>query len=170
MIKEDGKIVLDTTEEKMEKRTEFDYYREGLHPDYYYRPRYYRRYGYPSYPPPYLRSRPHGPQPSDRQIEPYPEQEPYNYWALSPARFLASSIIDRQMINEEGAHIGRVADLLIDSQDAKVKKIILATESIRNDDSYVAIPYEPPGITAYGIICDVSREEIKNLPAYEIDK
>lgn len=169
MEKENGKIILDTTEEQMENRKEFDYYRQGLRPDYYYRPRYYRRYGYYSYPPPYLRAMPYGPPPADRQAKPYPEGEPYE-WAFSPIRFLASALIDRQVINESGDYIGRVDDLLIDTQSARVKKIILNVDDVRGDDSRVAIDYEPPGFTAYGIICDISRQQISKLPSYSDEK
>jgi sporulation protein YlmC with PRC-barrel domain len=167
MTKEDGKVVLDTTEQQMEKRSEFDYYRQGLHPDYYYRPRYYRRYGYNVYPPPYYGYgyRRYGQQPSEPRMETYPEEEPHG-WTFSPARYLASGFIDRQVINESGAYIGRVADLLVDIKDAKVKKIILKVKDIRGDDSHVAVPYEPPGFTAYGVVYDISVEEIRDLPAY----
>jgi sporulation protein YlmC with PRC-barrel domain len=167
MIKEDGKMVLDTTEEQMEKRSEFDYYREGLFPDYYYRPRYYNGYGYRYYPPPYPYYRPHGPQLSDRQKGLYPEDEPLE-WAFSPARFLASAVMDRRMINESGAYIGRVVDLLIDTKKARIQKIILAAEDIRGTESLVALPYEAPGVTAYGLVYDIGVEEIKNLPSFTI--
>jgi sporulation protein YlmC with PRC-barrel domain len=169
MLEGDGKMVLDTTEKQMEKRSEFDYYRQGLRPDYYYRPRYFKGYGYYPYPPPYVRTMPYGPPPADRQAKPYPEGEPYE-WAFSPTRFLASALIDRQVINESGDYIGRVDDLLIDTQSAKVKKIILNVDDFRGDDSRVAVPYEPPGFTAYGIVCDVSREEIRKLPSYPDEK
>jgi len=165
----DGKIVLDTTEEKMEKRSEFDYYRQGLRPNYYYRTRYSRRYNYYSFPPPYLRSMPYGPPRADGQAEPYPQGDPYE-WVFSPTRYLASAVIGRQVINESGDYIGRVDDLLIDTQSAKVKKIILNVDDIRGDDSRVAVPYEPPGFTAYGMVCDLSREEIRKLPIYPDEK
>jgi sporulation protein YlmC with PRC-barrel domain len=165
MKKENGKIVLNTTEEQMEKRKEFDYYRQGLRPDYYYRPRYYRRYDYSLYPPPYLRTMPYGPPPAARQSEAYPQSEPYE-WAFSPARFLASAVIGRQVINESGDYIGRVDDLLIDTRNAKVKKIILNVDEVRGDDTRVAVPYEPPGFTAYGIVCDLNRRQISKLPGY----
>ena len=145
--------------------SEFDYYEHGLNPDYYYRSGRYRSYGYRYFPPPYPRFGPYGRRPSQQRMEPYPEGEPYD-WAFSPARFLASAVIDRQVVNESGAYIGRVADLLIDVQKAKVLKIILAAGDIRGDDSLAAIPYEPPGITAYGVVCDLSREEIRKMPEY----
>jgi sporulation protein YlmC with PRC-barrel domain len=165
MEKGNGKIVLDTTEEQMEKRKEFDYYRQGLRPDYYYRPRYYRGYDYRRYPPPYVRSMPYGPPPANRQAQPYPDSEPYD-WAFSPTRYLASAFIDRQVINENGDYIGRVSDLLIDTRSGKVEKIVLDVDDVRGDDSRVAIVYEPPGFTAYGIVCDISRQEISKLPSY----
>jgi len=169
MEKENGKIVLDTTEEQMEKRSEFDYFRQGLRPDYYYRPRYFRGYGYYPYPPPHVRTRPYGPPPADRQVQPYSNGEPYE-WAFSPTRYLASSFIDRQVINENGDYIGRVNDLLIDTRSAKVKKIVLDVDDVRGDDTRVAIPYEPPGFTAYGIVCDISRRQISRLPSYSEEK
>jgi sporulation protein YlmC with PRC-barrel domain len=165
MMEGDGRMVLDTTEEKMEKRSEYDYYREGLRPDYYYRPRYFRGYGYYPYPPPYVRTRPYGPQPPDSRAEVYPKDEPFD-WAFSPASYLASAVIDRRVINENGDYIGRVSDLLIDIGNGKVKKIVLNVDDVRGDDSRVAVPYEPPGFTAYGIVCDVGREEIRKMPNY----
>jgi sporulation protein YlmC with PRC-barrel domain len=168
MVKANGRMVLDTTEQQIEKRPEFDYYRKGLLPDYYYRPKHYYRYGYYAFPPPYPPYEPSGPQSSERPAAPFWQGEPYD-WAFSPARFLASTLMNRQVINESGNYIGRVADLLIDTRDERVKKIILASESIRGDDALVAIPYEPPGFAAYGVVFDISRKEIKNLPAYHIE-
>jgi sporulation protein YlmC with PRC-barrel domain len=166
MVEGNGKMVLNTTEQQMGKRSEFDYYRRGLLPDYYYRPRYSNRYGYYAYPPPYPRYGPYGPQSSEWPEAPSPEGDLYE-WAFSPARFLASTFIYRQVINERGQYIGRVTDLLIDTGDAQVKKIILAADDIRIDNPYVAIPYEPPGFAPYGIVYDISRDEIRNLPAYQ---
>ena len=166
MVDGDGKMVLNTTEAQMKKRSEFDYYRRGLRPDYYYRPRPPTRYGYRAFPPPYYGGRPYGP----RGQEGYrPEGDPYD-WAFSPARYLASAVIDRRIYDESGAYIGRVADLLIDTRDAKVKEIILIAEDIRGEDSRVLIPYEPPGFTAYGIVWDLSRKEIGSLPDYGDDR
>jgi len=166
-LKENGRMVLDTTEQQMEKRSEFDYYRRGLLPDYYYRPRHYGSYGYNVYPPPYPRYGPYAPRASELPPgAPNPEGRDYD-WAFSPARFLASTFIYRQVINESGQYIGRVKDLLIDTRDAKLKKIILVADDIRGSDAYVAIPYEPPGFAPYGIVYDISREEVRNLPAYQ---
>jgi len=166
MVKSNGKMVLDTTEAKMEKRQQFDYYRQGLRPDYYYRPRYYRMYGYYGYPPPpYSQYGPYGPQPSERPAAPYPEREPYD-WVFSPGRYLASAVMGRRVINESGHHLGRVSDLLIDTRDVMVKKVILTAEDIRGEVSQVAVSYQPPGFTAYGMVFDISQEEIKNMPGY----
>ena len=131
-----------------------------------YRSGNYRRYGYRTFPPPFYGIRPYGPR---RPEGYYPEGAPYD-WAYSPARFLASTLIDRQVISESDGYIGRVADLLIDARDAKVKNVLLLAEEIRGDDSRVLIPYEPPGFTAYGIVWDISSKEIRNLPDYRADK
>ena len=162
-----GKMVLDTTEQQLEKRSEFDYYQRGLNPDYYYRPGPYHNYAYRYFPPPYPRTGPYGPQSSRRQMEPY-AAEARDDWAWSPARYLASTLTDRQVFNASGAYLGRVADLLIDAAKGKVKKIILAADAIRGDDSLVAIPYEPPGFTAYGVVCNLSQEEIRKMPEFSL--
>jgi hypothetical protein len=67
--------------------------------------------------------------------------------------------------DESGDYIGRVDGLLIHSQSAGVKKIILNVDDVHGDDSRVAIDYEPPGFTAYGIICGISRQQISKLPS-----
>lgn len=159
----DGKLILDTTESQMEQRAEFDYYRNNLRPDYYYRPGHYRIYGYRAYPPPYMRYRPQGPQ---KQIEPFPEGKPYD-WAFSPARYLASTLLGRQIIDENGVSIGRVADLLIDADDFKVVKIILTAEEIRGDDLRVEISFKPPGFTAYGLLMDITADKVRDLPVFQ---
>lgn len=51
----EGKLILDTTESQMKQRPEFDYCRNNLRPDYYYRPGRYRTCGYRAYPPPHMR-------------------------------------------------------------------------------------------------------------------
>lgn len=165
MIKGDGKLILKTTEAQMEKRSEFDYYRHGLLPDYYYRPRPSTRYGFRTFPPPFYGGRPYGP----RGPEGYPPKGDAYDWAFSPARFLASALIDRRVFDESGDYIGRVADLLIDTRDATVKKVLLTAQGVRDNDFPVAIPYEPPGFTDYGIVLDLSLNEIRNLPEYRAD-
>ena len=108
---------------------------------------------------------PYGPPPADRQGQPYPGDEPSD-WIFSPTRYLASTVIDRQVLNESGDYIGRVTDLLIDIPSGKVKKIIIDVDDVRADDSQVAVPYEPSGFTAYGIVYDINRQKISKLPSY----
>jgi sporulation protein YlmC with PRC-barrel domain len=74
------------------------------------------------------------------------------------------------VINAGGTYIGRVADLLIDTENGKVKKMVLAAEDIRGQDSHVALSYEPTRFTTYGIVYDISPEEIKNSPSYSYEK
>jgi hypothetical protein len=165
MMDGDSKMVLDTTEDKMEKRPEYNYYRQGLRPEYYYRPRFYRGHGHHSFPPPWVRTMPYGPPPVDRQARHYPSDGPSD-WIFSPTRYLASTVIDRQVVNENGDYIGRVTDLLVDIRSGKVKKIVIDVDDVRGDDSQVAVPYEPPGFTAFGIVYGISRQEIGKLPGY----
>lgn len=165
MAKDGGKMVLNTTEEQLEKREDFNYLSQGLHPDYYYRIVQYGRYGYRQFPPPYYYNMPYGPGIPRHRRDRYPASEPDD-WVFSPARFLASVIMNRRVVDEDGNIVGRVTDLLIDTRDARVKKILLTARAVRGDSSPVAIPYEPPGFTAYGLVLDISRNEIDKLPGY----
>jgi len=165
-----GGIALEATEQELEKRQEFNYYESNLRPEYYYRPRpraYGGPYNYPGRPyhysyqgPPYH----------------YPYEAPYYYQrgypggqgmlyelALSPSRFLASVVMDRRLINEEGKDIGRVEDFVIDRKNNKVEKIVLSSLEIMGEDVYVALPYEPLGFTAYGLVYDITPQQLKDF-------
>jgi sporulation protein YlmC with PRC-barrel domain len=148
----DEKVVVNLTEEQLENKVEFNYYESGLRPGYYYRTR------------PYY----YAPRPYYAPYRPYPQtrSEQGEEWAHSPGRFLASVIMDRLLVNHEGISIGRLEDLLIDKDEYRVEKILLSSEEIRGEDSYVEIPYEPLGFGPYGLIYDISVEKLKNLPEY----
>jgi sporulation protein YlmC with PRC-barrel domain len=158
-FKEDGEIVVETTQQQLEKKPEFDYYKRGLHPGYYYNPGGYslRRYWY-SREPYYWPHR-----------YPYPERGPGPYnpslWAFYPGRFLVSVVMDRYVINEANRRIGEIKDLEINSK-GEVENIILSTKYILEKDMQVAVPYKRVGFTAYGIVYDITAEEIRKLPEY----
>ena len=146
-----GTAVVDLTREQLENKVEFDYKRRGLRPDYFYKswPNYYS-------PPPYKGSY------YGRRRETKEGEE----WAHSPGRFLASIVLDRRLINHRGIRIGEIRDLLIDKEEFEVKKIILSADEFRGEGSHVALPYEPLGFGAYGLVYDISVEELKDLPEY----
>lgn len=156
----DEKIIIDATEEQFKKKETFDYNERNLLPDYYYR----RRYGPdPQY---HYNSRPMGPfpyAPPGYYKAPNMESlydDPFE-WSYSPSRYLASSVMNRRLINEEGRDIGRVNDLVINLEENTVKKIVLLSEDILGKEVHVALPYKPLGFSAYGVVYDMAVEELK---------
>jgi sporulation protein YlmC with PRC-barrel domain len=163
----DGDIALEVTEEELDKRPEFHYGEEGLRPYYYRRARPATRPGdyhdrrspgnYP-YPPPgpysygYRHERP----------DSYPPANPEDF-IYTPSRFLASSVIQRRIINDEGKSIGRVQDLVINKADNTVEKIVLFSENILDEEVYVALAYQPLGFNDYGVVYDIQPEELKKF-------
>ena len=149
---QNGKVIIEMTEQELNKKEEFDYYRRGFYPDYYYgtRTNPYRQ--------PYLR---YGYGPSRRH------RLPFEKWSFSPARFLASTVIDRRLTNEAGEDIGWLEDLIINPKNKKVEKIIISAEDILGEDALAALPYKPLVFSGYGLIVyDISPADIKNMPRY----
>jgi hypothetical protein len=150
---ENGKLFLDVTEQELKQRPYFYYHREGLRPGYYYRT---RPYG--------------GMYPMGFYQGPGRRNPPVEKWAFSASRFLGSVILDRRLINERGVNIGWVKDLLINLNSNKVEKIIVSPEDISGKGDYVALPYKPLGFTAYGLVYDVRRDQLENMPKYSYPK
>lgn len=134
----EGKIILDVTEKDLQKKPEFDYFKHGLLPGYF-RGRLYpgqfspRTYYYQPYSP-------------ESRINPY--DMPIFSWS----RFLASVILDSPLFNENGQKIGTVKDLLINLNNDKVEKIILASMDIAGKNIYLALPYQPLSYAEYGVV------------------
>ena len=149
-----GSVVIEATEEQLKNRPSIDYYKQGLDPGYYYRTRPYR----------YAPSYHYGPRdyyygPGTARRAPRESFE----WAHSPGRFLASTIMYRRLINEEGREIGKVEDLLIDLEQNEVEKIIISVLDILGEEVYVALSYEPLGITERGLVYDIEPETLKDF-------
>jgi sporulation protein YlmC with PRC-barrel domain len=161
----DGRIILGIPQDQAEKRPEFDYFRRGLRPSYYYRPG-------PYPPPPAYRYR-YGRYYWHRSAPPYPGEEeemyPSTLWAVYPDRFLASVLMDRYVIDHEGGRMGWVEDLVIDTQEGEIKSFIFSSQDILGEDTYVAVPYKPLGFTPYGLVCEITPEELKKLPEYSYE-
>jgi len=159
-IQNDKKIVSDIPQSELEKQQVFDYFRRGLRPDYYYTP--------PPAPP--LYGYDYGPR-HYGDYRPYPRQGEGEVpwlarWAFYPARFLASVVTDRAVINYDFEILGTVQDLVINLDNREVTKIVLASEDILGEGVYVTTRYEPLGFTPYGLMCDISREELKQFPKH----
>ncbi len=150
---ENGDVAVKASVEQLNRMPEYDYFEKGLRPEYYYRspayPRspYYTRPGYALRPEPVIP--PGGPE----------------QWTFSPARYLATVVLDRNVVSKNGRSLGRVQDLVID-EDAQVAAFILSSVRFLGEDVYVSLPYEPPGFTAYGLVCDITLQELKDLPEH----
>jgi len=136
---ENGKIVIDMTEQQLARKSEFDYYDRGLLSGYYYPPRLYPG-GFPR-----------------RQLYLYtvyaPEAAIENPGMVySPSRYLASVAMDRRLINEDGQEIGQVKDFVIDVEKKEITKIILTSIRLLGEEVHVAIPFKPLGFAADGIV------------------
>ncbi|MFW6115060.1 MAG: PRC-barrel domain-containing protein [Thermodesulfobacteriota bacterium] len=136
-----GGIALEAAEQELEKRQEFNYYENNLRPEYYYRPSpraYGRPYNYLRQPYSYSYQGPPSHYPYEapsRYQRGYPGRQEMLYGlALSPSRFLASVVMDRRLINEEGKNIGWVEDLIIDRKNNNVEKIVLSSLEIIGED------------------------------------
>jgi sporulation protein YlmC with PRC-barrel domain len=146
---EGGHIVLNITEEQLKRLPEFSYYASGLTPEYYYRTTLYARQYYYYPPPDYYYS---------ESLE----------RAYSPARFLASVILNRKLITKRKTDIGRVNDLLIDRKENTIDRIVVSEVKIEKKDVYVALPYKPMSFIDDGLVYEIDPAGIKgHIFAYE---
>jgi len=135
---ENGELILEATEKQLSQKKNFDYYEHGLLPGYYYQGR-----PYPGGFPPRKRY----------SYTPYPEHHVDLYrLSFSPSRYLATVVMDRRLIDEDGREIGQVKDLLIDFKKKEVTKIILASIRLLGKDIYLAIPYKPLKFAEQGVV------------------
>lgn len=171
-------IALETTQEELEQRGEFDYLERGLPRGYYFghfprdrmpgpETRGYGPYGY------YGGDRyPYG---RERWREPvWREQDPYEQlqrerrfpgpYSFSPPLYLATVVHDRDLIDPMGGRYGRVRDLVV-SEEGRVESIILEA-TILGEDVYVALPYDTLGFTFRGVVYDISLDELEELPRH----
>jgi sporulation protein YlmC with PRC-barrel domain len=80
--------------------------------------------------------------------------------------FRVSSIIDQTIRNGEGKDLGEVDDLIM-SRNGKIKKVILSVGGFLGiDEKLVAVPFKPLKITDLGIVYNVTKQELENLPAF----
>lgn len=153
-----GRISLSLTEEQLKNKKEFDYFSQGLQPAYYYRPR-------PPYAGPYRfpqQSMYYGPDAPNPAVGPYA-------WAASPAKFLASTVMDRRLINPSGELLGVVVDLIIDAAASTVSHIVIASDALPTEPERLYLPYQPLDFTAYGLVYEISSTELKELVGAEDD-
>ena len=147
---QNGRVTLELTEKQLSKKNEYDYHAHDLQPAYYYRPS-------PTDAPVHRFPQPglyYGPYAHN------PSQDPYT-WVLSPSKNLASTIMNRRMINEAGEGLGIVVDLVIDRSQLTVSQIVIESNLLSDEVQRVALPYKPLGFTAYGLTYDISLKEFK---------
>ena len=148
-VLDNGDILVDATKKQLNQKPEFSYFEKNLRPEYYYRSRPLNR-------PPY-----YSPPGYSFQPEPSPPPGGKHQWTFSPSRYLATVIMDRNVINEQGRHVGTVEDLVID-EDEEVSELILSSDRILGEDQYVSVPFEPLGFSAFGLVYDITRQELMN--------
>jgi len=44
-----------------------------------------------------------------------------------------------------------------------LKEFIIPSVNIMGEDTFIALPYEPLGFTAYGLVYDITRDELKGF-------
>ena len=167
---EGGELTYNVTREQIEKHPVFSYKQEGLH-DYYYAPfpPPYGHYGIPvpkGYPGYFPYGQPYGPFPRSRHKGEHRREYPSWSWEYFPERIRVSALLDRSALNEDGYEVGELSDLII-NQDGKVKEIVLSVGGfLEIEQKLVAIPFKPIKITDLGSVCDITQEQLKDLPAY----
>ena len=164
-IGKDGKIMLDMTQDQLEKLPAFDYYKYGLRRDYIYgRFSPSRLYHHPNemVPPQRFRN-PYYPAPYWQSYE--SENGELHEWAYYPPMFLASVVINRTLFNFQDETVGEVQDLLINDKGV-ISTIIIAMASLFEEEHYIALPYKPIGFTRYGLVYDATKKELEKAPAY----
>jgi sporulation protein YlmC with PRC-barrel domain len=181
-ISEKGDIVYNITKQELEKHPVFNYRREGLYNYYFpsyptytfpYNPpppaeqEYRGGYHYPPYPPYPRYGRPYGPFPERRRKGEY--EYPWT-WEYFPERLLISTILNRAVLNDEGETVGDLDDLII-SQKGKVEQVILSVGGFLGIEAkLVAVPFRPLKVTEFGIVYNVTAQELKNRPAFSYEK
>ena len=191
-----GKIILDLSQKQLSDRSEFDYRENGLFRAYHYRMHSYGMmsgpYGHrgPGMAPGHPMRRPDegGRMPPGAEAQENPPDDSYRApyfrqyyqdrgswpnpwgWSYYPARMLASVVLGQAVINKEGRVVATVEDLLIDAA-RKVEQLILSYGGfIDIGDKRVAVPYRSIGFTYRGIIYDITRRELENLPKFNEHK
>ena len=86
-------------------------------------------------------------------------------WAYFPDRFLASTVLERSVINDRGEIIGEIDDVII-GRDRKVQKLVLSSQEYLGEDKYVTVPFEPLGFTPLGVVYDITPEKLRSLPEF----
>lgn len=150
-VTENGEVLVKATAEQLNQLPEYEYWEKGLRPEYYFRSRPYT--GAPYYNPPRYTLRPEPVFPPDG-----PDQ-----WAFSPARYLATVAMDRNVISRRGRSIARVQDLVIGA-DGEVQSLILSSFRFLGEDVSVKAPYRPLSFSAYGLVYDLTLDELEELP------
>jgi len=155
-VRED-KAVVDATEEQLDKKPAFNYHEAGLRTAYYY-------YNTPPHPYP-ASSYYYEPSLQDRGGR--QRHVDLGKWAFSPGRMLASVVMNRRLVNEQGKDLGWVDDLLVDLEKGEVTRIVVSSPYLLGEDQPVTVPYRSLGFTGYGLVYDITAAQLKDMPLYE---
>jgi sporulation protein YlmC with PRC-barrel domain len=165
-MSEKGNIVYNVSRGQLEAFPAFRYLQEGLL-DYYYAP-----------PPPYgsLGLRP----PAGHRMNPVygapygPIPPPGMYrweygtweWGYFPERLRVSAILNRAALNKKGEEVGQIDDLIVSPRGRVVQIVLSVGKIIGVQEKLVALPFKQLEVTNLGFIYDVSKEELRERPAF----
>jgi sporulation protein YlmC with PRC-barrel domain len=86
-----------------------------------------------------------------------------------PERLRISAILYRPVLNNKGEEVGGVDDLLIDRRGKVERTILSVGRFLGIDGKLVAVLFKPLKITDLGIVYNVTKQELENLPALSKD-
>jgi sporulation protein YlmC with PRC-barrel domain len=161
-----GDVHYNVTREKLEKHPPYDYEREGLLSSYFS--------PFPPYgsfaigpPPPYGRPFPYGHFYRPRRGEGTPGNYGAWGWEYYPDQFRVSGILDRTVWNEAGLPVGKIDDLICDPHGQVQTLILSIGSSLAMEKKLVAIPFRPLKVNGAGIVLDVTRQQLEEMPAFK---
>jgi len=168
----EDRITVDTTRDELEQMDEFNYGERGIPRTYYFGhfPRHpmrgYWPHGYGSQLSPF--EEPGSEELPWRGRRPY-DQSPGRGYApelvcCSPPLFLATVVHEQDLIDSMGGRYGRIKDLVINTEGV-VERIILEAR-VLGEGVFISLPFDRLGFTFYGIVYDITLEELEEAPQY----
>ena len=168
-IDKNGDVLYKVTKEQLGKHPPFHYKSEELLRSYFSPPPPYGSFAIGP-PPPYGRRFPYGHFYRPSRGGRYPGNYGAWGWEYYPERFRVSGILDRKVWNEEGVPVGEIDDLIIEP-NGQVQTLILSVgSSLAMDKKLVAIPFRPLRVNGAGIVLEVTRQQLEEMPAFAGEK
>ena len=78
---------------------------------------------------------------------------------------IGSVVLRRPVMNPQCQRLGVVDDLII-GLDGQVKEIVLSVLLPNSNKIRVSVPYKPFQVTYWGLVYDVTLDELSNMPEF----